>query len=50
MATTAAILFLNVIFSEIAWAIFTRFDMGLSVERFGAIEKMGAMPIYGKRT
>ena len=58
MATTAAILILNVIFTETTLAIFTRFHMGLSIERVLIIclngslplNKMADMPIYGKKT
>ena len=57
MATTAAILFLDV-FSKTVRAIFTRFHMGLFVERILTIcsngsvplNKMAAMSIYGKNT
>ena len=49
---------LNVFFSETAWPIFTRFHMRASVERMlticsngsAPLNKMGAMPIYGKNT
>ena len=50
VAITATILFLNVFLSETTWAIFTRFHMELSIEWFCAIEKMGAMSVYGEKT
>ena len=37
--------FLSVFFSETAWAIFTRFHMGLSVKRVLTIYSNGSMPL-----
>ena len=52
------VLFLNAFFCVIVWEIFTRFNMEPSVERvltissngFALLNKMAAMPIYGKST